>query len=149
MLTGDPLPFRGLGYNKVDDFVQAVPELKVVKGAKGEPVVQLVPGRRQRGNDQQARLISVQNKAANGGRFVPRASPRKPSEQTTQQQKRPNIKETNWRTGSPSAPQRDVRSPALLRQLSQPQNQAPEPQPLLSRTYSNPARKNSQENRVR
>jgi hypothetical protein len=150
MLIGDPLPFRGLGFNKVEDFVQSIPELKVVKSGKGEAVVQIAPSRRQRGNDHQARLISVQ-KSANGGRFVPRA-PRKPSEQTTQQHKRPNIKETNWRTGSPSSggPQREVRSPALLRQLSQPQSPPPTtgPQPLLAKTLSYPGRRNSQENRV-
>lgn len=151
MLIGDPLPYRGLGFNKVEDFVQSIPELKVAKIGKGELVVQIAPSRRQRSNDQQARLISVQ-KSANGGRFVPRA-PRKPSEQTTQQHKRPNIKETNWRTGNPSSgPQREVRSPALLRQLSQPLNQTPQSTagipPLLGKPLSHPGRRNSQENRV-
>lgn len=150
MLIGDPLPYRGLGFNKVEDFVQSIPDLKVVKIGRGELVVQIAPSRRQRSNDQQARLISVQ-KSANGGRFVPRA-PRKPSEQTTQQHKRPNIKDTNWRTGSSSCgPQREVRSPALLRQLSQPQSQTSPTagiQPLLGKTLSHPGRRNSQENRV-
>ncbi|XP_059480281.1 tudor domain-containing protein 7B isoform X2 [Neocloeon triangulifer] len=119
MLIGDPLPYRGLGFSKVEDLIQSIPDLKVVKGPKGEQVVQIVPSKRQR-NDQQARLIAVQ-KSANGGRFVPRAA-RKPNDHTTEeQQRKPNIKETNWRTGGSNVPQREVRSPALLRQLSQPQ----------------------------
>ncbi|CAB3382000.1 Hypothetical predicted protein [Cloeon dipterum] len=146
MLIGEPLPYRGLGYSRVEDLLQVAPDLKIIKGPKGEQIAQFVPSKRQR-NDHQARLISVQ-KSANGGRYVPRAS-RKPNEQAAepqqqqQQQKKPNIKETNWRTGGSNSPQKEVRSPALLRQLSQPQaNSGRRPSQENSRDGSSRASKN-------
>ena len=70
MLIGNPLPYRGLGFTKLDDLIRTVPDLKLINGPKGELVVQTVSN--EKGNHL-ARLVAMQH-GSNNSRPSPKAS---------------------------------------------------------------------------
>lgn len=72
MISGNSLPYKGLGFTKLEDLIQSIPDLKLINGPKGEMVVQAITSNEK--SSHLARIVAMQKQANKNTRFIPRST---------------------------------------------------------------------------
>jgi hypothetical protein len=71
MISGNSLPYKGFGFAKLEDFIQSIPDLKLINGPKGEMIVQATSNGK---SSHLARIVAMQKEAIKNICFIPRST---------------------------------------------------------------------------